>query len=200
MNQEFLITISQEKLSRDLQEIFNDYSYLGIFQKYGSCCFAITDLLTRTLKQKGYNARIQACGCKLQQENVQYFLGYPGYSKKNQVEGHVVCIVNEHYVIDFGLGNIRKYYDHGFYRAIACDLVDEGEILAKLNTQAGAKLVWEVKWVNPAIERELEMQDETVQKIFRQIEHYQENRIKYSVRKAWPPAQGKPIIAMQRSV
>lgn len=171
----------EHRVSESIRRLYCDFRSLEYFDRYGGSCFAMAALLSELLNAKGYSARVQPCYAVVSYEEKNFFLGYKGYARPGQIDGHVVCVVDEKYIVDFGLGSIRKYFHKDFYRAIACEIKLDMPQLATLTLVNGARIEWRTDWISPQIEAELEKQKEYVQTIVQDYMHYKKNRITFLI-------------------
>ncbi|MES2047613.1 MAG: hypothetical protein V4447_04375 [Pseudomonadota bacterium] len=183
MKSALLDLLKNNALSEDIKQIYYDFKYLKFFDDYGASCFAMAGLLCKLLNEKGYSARVQGCHSLIQKPGFDFHLGGEGFAKKEQIDGHVICIVDEAYLIDFGLGNVRKYFDELFFRCIACDLTPQENLLATLELESGMHVEWRTDWISPQIEVELRLQVPYIQQLLVVYHRYQKNRIAHLIQK-----------------
>ncbi|MFZ6747131.1 hypothetical protein ACO0LC_28260 [Undibacterium sp. JH2W] len=183
MNTAFLQVVKDRKLAHILRQIADDFEILDFFQQYGSCCFAMSAMLAQLLTEKGYAARVQGCYAEIRQNNGIFYIGYKGFVHDNQKEGHAVCIVDEQYLIDFGLGTLRKFYAEDFAHALACEISGPSPVLGKLDLSDCTDVAWRTDWVSPMVELELQAQAATVERILNIYDDFQKNRMSYLIKK-----------------
>lgn len=183
MNTAFLDVIADSKLAHELRQIADDFQFLEFFDKYGSCCFAISAMLAHILEEKGYSARVQGCYAEIRQNNGIFYLGYKGFVRDRQREGHAVCIINEKYLVDFGLGALRKYFASDFSQALASEILDDEVMLASLALGNDMHIDWRIDWISPVVENELQAQEPVIQKILAGYDDFQKNRMAHLVKK-----------------
>ncbi|MBI3726869.1 MAG: hypothetical protein HY254_00890 [Burkholderiales bacterium] len=186
MNTAFLQVVKDAELARDLSRIADDFDILGFFHHFGSSCFAMSALLAQILTAKGYKARVQGCYAEIRQGNEVFYVGYQGFAHQGQKEGHVVCLVEDKYLIDFGLGTLKKHYAADFKPALACPLVSNADgagVIAHLPLNDDSNMVWRIDWISPMVEAELLSQTPTVQRILAVFEDFQKNRVAHLVKR-----------------
>ena len=181
MQSAFLDLLSNKALSKDVRQIYYDLKYLKYFDDYGSSCFAMAALLCQLLNEKGYSARVQGCHSIIQKPGYRFHLGSEGYAKNGRIDGHVICIIDEKYLLDFGLGNIRKYFEEHFFRGIACELKTQENLLATLELDNAMSIEWRTDWISPKIEVELRRQESDLAILLRAFHRYQKNRIAHLI-------------------
>ncbi|MFZ6798849.1 hypothetical protein [Undibacterium sp. Di24W] len=186
-------------LSFDVDQLFTDFDYLGLFKKYGSCCLFINSLLCRALRKKQYQAELIVCYAKLEDEQRTILLGHPNYIAPGQLAGHVFCLVDNQYLIDFGLGNLRKF-DPYFAQAVACTTSEDASYIASTTTSSQKKLTWLGNHTIPDLKIAIHAQESGVVKAMSSIEKFQSDRLGHCVRKTLNPMHrqsGTSIISTQ---
>ncbi|MFZ6846243.1 hypothetical protein [Undibacterium sp. RuTC16W] len=180
-----LLDLSQEaKLSKSIRQICYDFKNLRYFDQYGSSCVAMAALLSYLLEKQGFNTKVQACYVVVKNPDRQFFLGYKGYAKTGQVEGHAVCIVDDRILIDFGLENVRKDFDSQFPRAICSgiDMNREQGCVARIHVGEKTTIEWRTDWIPPDIADEYIRQAPLLEPIINNYERYKKNRIAFLVK------------------
>ncbi|MFZ6677063.1 hypothetical protein [Undibacterium sp. Tian12W] len=183
MNTAFIQVVKDRKLAHDLRQVADDFEILDFFKQYGSCCFVMSAMLAHILSKKGYAARVQGCYAEIMQNNGVFYIGYKGFAHEQQKEGHAVCIVDEQYLIDFGLGTLRKFYAEDFSHALACEILGDNPVLGHLELGSGAIMTWRTDWISPMVSTELEHQLATVERVLSGYDDFQKNRMAYLVKK-----------------
>ncbi|MBC3907126.1 hypothetical protein [Undibacterium umbellatum] len=192
MNTAFLQVVKDRQLAHELRQIADDFETIDFFQQYGSCCFAMSAMLTQLLTEKGYRARVQGCYAEIKQDNNIFYVGYKGYVQDKQKEGHAVCIVEEQYLIDFGLGALRKFHDKDFSHALACEISGFNTVLGDLDLDSGANISWRIDWISPMVELELQAQVVAVERILNDYYDFQKNRMAYLIKKLFVSKNDAP--------
>lgn len=183
MKSALLNLTKEQQLSGIIRQLYYDFKNLAYFDRYGASCFAMAALLSKLLTTKGYSARVQPCNAIFRHAGQEFLLGYQGYAFSGQVEGHVICVVDEKYVIDFGLGNVRKHFRENFYRAIACEMDVAAQQLASVILQNGVQVEWRTDWISPQVEIELKNQEPHLLPILETYERYKKNRIAFLIKR-----------------
>ncbi len=183
MNTVFLQVVKDRKLAHELRQIADDFEILDFFKHYGSCCFAMSAMLARILSEKGYATRVQGCYAEIKQNNGVFYIGYKGFVHEQQKEGHAVCIVEEQYLFDFGLGTLRKLYADDFSHALACEISGPSPVLGNLDLDNGAIITWRTDWISPMVSMELERQRGAVERLLSGYDDFQKNRMAYLIKK-----------------
>jgi hypothetical protein len=170
-------------LSFDVDQLFNDFTYLGLLKNYGSCCLFINSLLCRALRKKQYQTELIVCYAQLVEEQRRFLLGHPDYTAPGQLAGHVFCVVDNQYLIDFGLGNLKKF-DPDFAQAVACTTSKDANFIASITTSSHQTLTWLNNHTIPGLEMAIDAQESGVSKAMNFIEEFQSDRLGHCVRKA----------------
>lgn len=146
--------VASESLSADLNQIYTDLVNLNYFAEYGTCCIAMAVILGHILSNMGYRARIQSCYAKFEVGDVNFLLGYKNICRPGQIDGHAVCVIDDKYLIDFGLGNARKSFSPQVPWAIACPLQETPDCIAQAKNQDVLLVSWRTDWSSPAVMQE----------------------------------------------
>lgn len=146
--------VASESLSADLNQIYSDFVNLNYFAEYGTYCIVMAVILGHILSNNGYRARIQSCYAKFEVGEIDFLLGYKNISGPGQIDGHAVCVIDDKYLIDFGLGNARKSFSPQVPWAIACPLQETPDCIAQAKTQDGLLVSWRTDWSSPAVIQE----------------------------------------------
>jgi hypothetical protein len=183
MDNKFINDLPSGTLSADVDQLFTDFDYLDLFGKYGSCCLFINSLLCRVLHKKQYQTELIVCYAQLVDEQRGFLLGHPDYIAPGQLAGHVFCRVDNQYLIDFGLGNLRKF-DPNFAQAVACTTSKDANYIASIATSSHQTLTWLGNHTIPYLEMAIHAQESEVSKAMGFIEKFQSDRLGHCVRKA----------------
>ena len=195
MNTAFLQVVQEPDLARDLSRIADDFDILGFFHHFGGSCFAMSAMLAQILTAKGYSARVQACYGEIRKGNSVFYIGYQGFARQGQAEGHAVCLVEDKYLIDFGLGALRKHYAADFEPALACPLFKNAGgtgVIAHLPLAEGCDMVWRTDWISPMVKLALQAQAADVQSLLAIFDDFQKNRVAYLVKKLFADKNAPP--------
>ncbi|MFZ6873737.1 hypothetical protein ACO0LF_16885 [Undibacterium sp. Di27W] len=183
MNTAFLQLVQDNKLAQDLSLIIADFEILDFFKHFGSSCFAMSAILAQILTIKGYQARVQGCYAEIRKDQGIFYIGYQGFAHAGQKEGHAVCIVADQYLLDFGLGTLRKFYAPDFSQVLVCPMSGGTDYAAHLRLADGADICWRTDWISPMVAAELQSQIPSVQNILAIYDDFQKNRVAYLVKK-----------------
>ncbi len=150
----FLNFIASESLRLELNQIYTDLLNLHYFEQYGTYCVVMAAVLGKILANAGYRTRMLSCYAKLRAGRNTFLLGYKDISAPGQIDGHAVCVVNDQYLLDFGLGNARKYFSQQIPWAIAAPVTESSDQLAQVVLQKDVSISWRTDWSSPAVMQE----------------------------------------------
>lgn len=189
MRSELLNLLPKSQLSDDLIQLHADFDYLGILKKYGSCCLFINSLLVLYLRKKQYEASLRLCYASLEQSTHHYLLGHHQFVSAGQLAGHVVCQINpnalapSHYLLDFGLGNLRKMINHA-PQAVAFAFWEQADHISHIDLSPEETLRWTGINHIENFEYQVERQQATLMREFARLENFQENRLRHCLHQA----------------
>lgn len=179
----FINQLPPGQLSEDLTQLVTDFDYLGLFDEYGRCCLFINQLLQQVLQSMNYEVRLVECYAKMESANQRIFLGHRDYIQAGQLAGHLSCLVNQTYIVDFGLGNLHKLYNSA-PQAIACQATPSHEPFGELYFDNVTKITWHTLTQIPNLEYEILRQQLKLSEVFKRLQDYQRNRLKFAIHRA----------------
>jgi hypothetical protein len=184
MDSNFLNSLPTGQLSEDLTQIYHDFRLLGYFQKYGRCCLFINSLLSTILTRKKYHVSITSCYAELNRSGGRYFLGHKAYAKPGQLAGHISCIVDHRFLVDFGLGIVKARFEPLFWQAIGCALEKNEARLSAVYFSAEKSIQWYGDSPPSSLEYYKQAQQEILEEVLLQYDHFVSNRLRFCVSKA----------------
>lgn len=183
MTSAFINKLPLSQLSKDIDQLFTDFEYLGLFDDYGSCCLFINQLLLKSLRQKHYQVQLISCYALMEEQNQRFFLGHKDYIQPGQLAGHVTCLVDQEFLIDFGLGNLHKCLATA-PQAIAFQARPSRDFIGELYLNHAEKICWYPVEAIPNLDYETARQQPQLDKVFQQLLTFQKNRLKYAIHRA----------------
>lgn len=179
----FINQLPPGQLSEDLTQLVSDFDYLGLFDEYGRCCLFINQLLQQVLQHMGYEVQLIPCYAKMESANQRIFLGHRDYIHAGQLAGHLSCLVNQTYIVDFGLGNLHKLYKRA-PQAIASQATPSQEPFGELYFDNATKMTWHTLTHIPNLEYETLRQQIKLSEELKRLQDYQRNRLKFAIHRA----------------
>ena len=140
-----------EEYSTELTMLYDGLQQTELWKKIGSSCFCAAGFISLAFAALGRQVRILPCYAVAIKDEAKFALGYKNLtSAPGQVDGHVVGLVDERILVDFGLRNVQRYFSPDFPAAAACE-VDRWNLFPnELVLRDGLKIGWRNDWVNPA--------------------------------------------------
>lgn len=194
MQNVFINQLPPGQLSEDLTQLVTDFDYLGLFDNYGCCCLFINQLLQQVLQSMNYEVRLVECYAKMESGNQRIFLGHRDYIQAGQLAGHLACLVNQSYLVDFGLGNLHKLYNSA-PQAIASQATPNQEPVAELYFDNTTKMTWHTLTHIPNLEYEILRQKIKLSEVLKRLQDYQRNRLKFAIHRALSKKRRKSTAA-----
>lgn len=113
--------VGDSRLRRDVDEVFDRFFELEWvhLHHWGGSCYLMSQLLQQVLSAGGWACRIVHGHIEVRQGERRGTLGAPGIAKPGQLDGHAFCLVGERWLVDFGLGGLRRHVDRHFFWAVA---------------------------------------------------------------------------------
>ena len=126
-----------------LLSIFDTLQRTPGWQRARGSCFCMAGFLALVFESMGAKAQVHACYAVASEGEDRYALGFRGMTvADNQVDGHVVCVVNDRYIVDFGTTNVRRYFLPTFPVAVAAPAGGPGLFPAGVGLGNGRTIVW----------------------------------------------------------
>lgn len=151
----FLNLLNLDALHLELNSIYHDLTKLGYLDQFGNCCVVMAGMLAHILTTAGHRVQIYSCYAQLDHLEQRFLLGYQELVLPGQIDGHAICVIDGRILVDFGLGNARKYFSQAVPRAIACEMDANSQQLAKVELGPELNISWRTDWNSPAVGQEL---------------------------------------------
>ena len=152
VNADFVLAVDPTERAT-LVALCNSVQKTQLWPQVKSSCFCMAGFLQLVFTAMGREARVEPCYAVAIDHDKAFALGYKSLTTSaNQVDGHVVCVVDNNLLLDFGATNIRKYFIPDFPIAIATQVRNETLFPAELHLPGGRKLRWRNDWVNPDLD------------------------------------------------
>ncbi|MCG2585089.1 hypothetical protein [Massilia sp. TS11] len=155
------------QLAADLYDHFYDLGWLYA-DTYGSMCFLISMLAERAAQAHGHAARLLSCYVDINAAGRRFLLGGQGFAAPGQIEGHAVCLVDEHMLLDFGLGNARRGYRRDFPWALAAHYQPAGSVAGGVTLREDETVIWRTDWQAPNTDEEIQRLSPVAERLFAQ--------------------------------
>lgn len=156
-----LLCVLPDAADRAFVEMLYDRFFdLGWFylHNYGSTCFMMATMVERVAHLVGRQARI-AYGTVtlLNGAGETTFRVGAGGARPGQVDGHAFCVIDERFVLDFGLGTIRKLHRRDFAWAAAVPCLGQDAPVGGAKLGDGTTVIWTVTAQPAGCENEIQL-------------------------------------------
>ena len=139
----------------DYQQILNQL-YTGLIQtelwgKVRGSCFCAAGFVSLALTDLGNRTRVLPCyAIALKNGGVLALGNKDSHVGNGMVDGHVVCLINETIIVDFGLSNIRlDDYFSDFPIAVAYKVTGDVYFPCEIVLDEDKRIIWAAGWANP---------------------------------------------------
>jgi hypothetical protein len=122
----------------------------ALWERLRGSCFCAAGFVAMAFTALGRQARVLPCYADVDRDNSHFLLGYPRQScAPEQVDAHVVTLVDERVLVDFGLRNVQRYAWPDFPGAVALNVAPGAVFPAELVIGIQRKISWRNDWENP---------------------------------------------------
>lgn len=185
MDRTLFLAIDKPERSSNLRQLFADLEYIGHIKKYGNCCLFISTLVQRILQAQGIKAELKTCNAIVERSEVRFLLGGKQFAKPGQLATHVVCIVDDNILVDFGLGNVKRYFYSDFFQAVVLAYNSTAETLSNAKLDQNASLYYIHDNLPEELATEQALQESTIQQALQEYTQYRKNRFRFSLARAF---------------
>ena len=127
---------------RVLIRLLSDVRASQLLPQCSSACYAVALLVRRFLLARKVRARLVDCTVIIKSGDLGYVIGQ-GFARPGQIDGHLVCLMNDRVLVDFGLGVVSKHLIPGFPQGVAVSLnKNDPHQLASAKLPNGNKVFW----------------------------------------------------------
>lgn len=143
-----------EEYAKVLARLYKQVQRTELWGQLNGSCFCMAGLVSRAFEDLGRKVEVLPCYAIAVRDESYFLLGYKNIVKTpRQVDGHVVCLVDENILVDFGLKNIQRYGWPDFHAAVACETSPGRLFPTELCLDQRRKIIWRNDWVNPVTEK-----------------------------------------------
>lgn len=158
-----------EEYRQILLGIYTRLLQTRLWGKVCSSCFCMAGFLCMAFTDMGRIAEVLPCYAVASKGEENFLYGYKDIvSAPSQVDGHVVCLVDETIIVDFGLLNLQRYGWPDFPGAVAFEVDFDNIFPCGLIFDKQRKIIWSNDWVNPASHEILATHKPVIKKLFKQ--------------------------------
>ena len=130
-----------------VQQLFDEFLDCDFMHGYGSGCVKVSHLLVAALQGKGHKARVLPCWTRMAAPGPagEFALGKASMQlQAGQIDAHVVCVLNDEVLLDFGLGVARRVYSNLVPWAVAVPLrlTLDNPVMAEARFESGLWMEW----------------------------------------------------------
>jgi hypothetical protein len=127
--------------------LFDEFLDCDFLHGYGSGCIKMANLLAEAARLKGHAARVAPCWALLTDvaRGASFELGRATPQRSpGQIDAHVVCIVDETALLDFGMGVARRMFSGRVPWAVALPFAADGDAETLAVTRVAGLL--DIEW------------------------------------------------------
>lgn len=154
-----------------VQQLFDEFLDCDFIHGYGSGCVKVSHLLVEALRRKGHPARVLPCWARMSIPRVaaNYALGKADPQvQPGQIDAHVVCVLDDGVLLDFGLGVARRSFASLVPWAVAVPMNPSlgGPVLAAVRFESGLEIEWQRQGFGETVYDEIARVEREVPRLF----------------------------------
>lgn len=160
-NEQLFVDCQDASLAAEMRLLYDRCFDLGwlYLHRYGATCFMMAIVLQALMVRRGHRAHVQIGELLVQHEQRRFVLGRQAQPTPGRIDAHACCVVDDRLVVDFGLGNVRRYHRKNFFWGMVTDRVQVGQAtLAEAALPDGGLVRWTRSGSAPEQALQLEVQ------------------------------------------
>ena len=143
---------------------------LSEWERFRSSCFVMSGLAAKWFAGLGHHVELVPCYVVAHRGNEVFLLGYRhGSVASNQVDGHCICVVDHHYVVDLGLANIQRFGWPEFPGGVVAPVPFSELFPHDCSFANGRSVQWRTDWLDPRAFAFLKEHEFVVEALYRQL-------------------------------
>lgn len=163
-----LFRVSDDYLSI-LDAVYAAVQRTELWESVRGSCFCLAGFVRRVFAAQGRDAVVLPCYAECHNDDRRFLLGYNRMScAPEQVDGHVVTLVDHTILVDFGLRNVQRYAWPDFPGAVAIEVPAGKPFPTELVVGLRRKIVWKDDWVYPDTEKLLAKHAPVIERLYDQ--------------------------------
>jgi hypothetical protein len=136
-----------EAMSALVAQLFDEFLDCDYLHGYGSGCVRVSHLLAEAARLKGHRARVVPCWSRLflVEPRLAFELGRATPKPQpGQIDAHVVCVIDDKALLDFGMGAARRQFSGLVPWAVALPFAQDPELDTLASTRVAGRL--DIDW------------------------------------------------------
>jgi hypothetical protein len=137
------LSVFDDRYRTLLAGVFDALGLAGNIHRYGNSCFVMAGLVAKILRSAGIESAVHACYAAVRRDEQLLTLGFrDANARSDPLDGHAVCVAEQRILVDFGLGNVRRYGWPDFWHAIACEIQPGRTFPVSLDLNESDSITW----------------------------------------------------------
>jgi hypothetical protein len=147
----FLCAVRDKALAADVTACFDHFFDLGwlYLHNWGASCYTMACLVQQAMQRAGHQVRVEQGYVQMVHKGQHFLLGGRGLAQPGQIDSHAFCVVDERWVVDFGLGVARRLFRRDMFWAVAVDYLQHAEVVARVDHPRVGQISWHTDWHSP---------------------------------------------------
>jgi len=136
-----------------LTKIALDLSDIPIWDKYKYSCFTVASFIAMTFNALGFNAKAISCYAIVVKDGLIHGFGSKHITmlSSNEVNSHVVCIVDKQLLVDFAAAGITRSFSIDFPSMLAFSINPHQNFPCLLKIDNHQSISYHDEWAHPQV-------------------------------------------------
>jgi len=159
----------REDYQQILTQVYAGLQETRLWSRVSGSCFCAAGFVSLVFNALGLRSRILPCYAVVIKDDMNFLVGYKNViAAPGQVDGHVVCLIDNTILVDFGLKNVQRYAWPDFPDAVACEINPDNMFPGQLVLDERRKILWANDWASPATDAVMRANKPVFKKLFKQ--------------------------------
>jgi hypothetical protein len=164
------VFLVQGNYSHLLNRLYAGLRQTDLWERVRGSCFCTAGFVSLAMTALGHLTRVLPCYAVALKDGALFALGNKdSHVAPGQIDGHVVCLVDETILVDFGLGNLCRDKDfHDFPNAIAYEVNSIKIFPNEIVLGEDRRIIWANGWANPRMDEMMAEHRPAIELLYKQ--------------------------------
>ena len=168
---ESLFGVAPKPYQAVLTKMVRGLGDIPIWDEYKYSCFTVASFVTMVFNSLGFNAKAVSCYAVATKDGLIHGLGAKDQAQSiNEVDSHVVCIVDNQLLVDFATASITRSFSIDFPSAVAFSINANQNFPCLLKIDHHQSISYHDEWANPRVYALIEEHISYAKELYRQYQ------------------------------